>query len=416
MKERKFSYHWVIVICCFIMLAASTGGTTNSSTVISPAMIEALGYSSAQVQTINMVATFGTMICGMFIGKTMSKYGIRRVMTIFAIMMTGGFALRGACTEMWQFCISSAIYGLGMGGTATVPAGILVNNWFSIETKGTMSGIAFTGSVVGGMIFTQVARALIATYDWRMTHYIIAAICAALLLPISLFVVKERPQDVGLRPYGSESAAPATAAPTVDTGISAKKFYKTGSFWLLSIAAFLIGFINMGIQRNFAICLQQEHGHSAAFAANVFSAVMAIQIVGKLLLGRIYDKKGVKFGTIYNMLLVIFTVILAVMSDNSAMAWGFGLVFGMLGSMTTVTPPYLTALIVGRRNYSQIFGIVNVFANIGVATGSVAAASVFDATGSYTGAWIGFAVLGVVCAIATVLATRHAAEYRTMMD
>ena len=94
---------------------------------------------------------------------------------------------------------------------------------------------------------------------------------------------------MGLRPLGSENSAGAAAAAAV-TGISAKKFRKTASFWLLAFTVFVIGFTNMGIQRNFAICLQNEHGHSEDFAAMVYSAVMFIQIFGKLILGAVYDK------------------------------------------------------------------------------------------------------------------------------
>ena len=106
----------------------------------------------------------------------------------------------------------------------------------------------------------------------------------------------------------------------------------------------------------------------------------------------------------------------ALASNNAPMAVGFGVVFGLLGSMTTVTPPYLTALIVGRRNYAGIFGLVNVFFNVGVAVGAVVAARVFDATGSFNGAWIAFAVLMVIAAFTTVLSTKHAKEYRSMTD
>ena len=284
-----------------------------------------------------------------------------------------------------------------------------------MEKKGTMSGIAFAGSVVGGIVFVQVANVLMQAYDWRVTHYVLAAVCAVLMLPISLFVVRARPEMMGLRPLGSENSAGAAAAAAV-TGISAKKFRKTASFWLLAFTVFVIGFTNMGIQRNFAICLQNEHGHSEDFAAMVYSAVMFIQIFGKLILGAVYDKKGVKFGTVYCTVLFLIAAGASLKAGSTAVAIVFGAFFGLVCSMTTVTPPYLTALIVGRRNYAGIFGLVNVFFNVGVAVGAVAAARVFDATGSFNGAWIAFAVLMVIAAFTTVLSTKHAKEYRSMTD
>ena len=395
------------------MMAATVGITVNTFTIISPAMIADLGITATQVQLISLVSTFANMFAGLFVGKLMAKFGMKMTMTVGTILMCGGFALRGMSSTMLTLCASNFVCGLGMAEISTIPSGVLVNNWFSMEKKGTMSGIAFAGSVVGGIVFVQVANVLMQAYDWRVTHYVLAAVCAVMMLPISLFVVRARPEMMGLRPLGSENSAAAAAAVT---GISAKKFRKTASFWLLAFTVFVIGFTNMGIQRNFAICLQNEHGHSEDFAAMVYSAVMFIQIFGKLILGAVYDKKGVKIGTIYNTVLVIATVAFALASNNAPMAVGFGVVFGLLGSMTTVTPPYLTALIVGRRNYAGIFGLVNVFFNVGVAVGAVVAARVFDATGSFNGAWIAFAVLMVIAAFTTVLSTKHAKEYRSMTD
>ena len=395
------------------MMAATVGITVNTFTIISPAMIADLGITATQVQLISLVSTFANMFAGLFVGKLMAKFGMKMTMTVGTILMCGGFALRGMSSTMLTLCASNFVCGLGMAEISTIPSGVLVNNWFSMEKKGTMSGIAFAGSVVGGIVFVQVANVLMQAYDWRVTHYVLAAVCAVMMLPISLFIVRARPEMMGLRPLGSENSAAAAAAVT---GISAKKFRKTASFWLLAFTVFVIGFTNMGIQRNFAICLQNEHGHSEDFAAMVYSAVMFIQIFGKLILGAIYDKKGVKIGTIYNTVLVIATVAFALASNNAPMAVGFGVVFGLLGSMTTVTPPYLTALIVGRRNYAGIFGLVNVFFNVGVAVGAVVAARVFDATGSFNGAWIAFAVLMVIAGFTTVLSTKHAKEYRSMTD
>lgn len=414
-KEKKFSYHYVIVIACFIMMAATVGITVNTFTIISPAMIADLGITATQVQLISLVSTFGNMGAGLFVGRIMAKFGMRKTMTVGTILMCSGFALRGASSTMLTLCASNLLCGLGMAEISTIPSGVLVNNWFSMEKKGTMSGIAFAGSVFGGIVFVQVANLLMKTYDWRVTHYVLAAICAVLMLPISMFVVRARPEDKGLCPLGSENAVGGGSCPVV-TGISGKKFFKTGSFWLLAVTVFVIGFTNMGIQRNFAICLQNEHGHSEDFAAMVYSAVMLIQIFGKLILGRVYDKKGVKVGTIYNTVLAIATVAFAVVSSNPIMAVCFGVVFGLLGSMTTVTPPYLTALIVGRKYYAGIFGVVNVFFNVGVAVGPVVAARIFDATGSFNSAWIAFAVLSVIITFTTVMSTRHAAEYRSMTD
>jgi hypothetical protein len=42
-KEKKFTYHWVIVIAVFLMMAATVGIVVNCFSVLAPAMIKDLG-------------------------------------------------------------------------------------------------------------------------------------------------------------------------------------------------------------------------------------------------------------------------------------------------------------------------------------------------------------------------------------
>lgn len=211
-----------------------------------------------------------------------------------------------------------------------------------------------------------------------------------------------------------KSGDKAASAPL--TGISAGKFLKTGSFWLLAASMFIIGFINMGMQNNFSIYMQDELGHSEGFSTNVFTLVMGIQIVGKVVLGAVYDKKGVKFGTAYCTVLFLLAAGCSLKAGGTGLAIAFGAFFGLVCSMTTVTPPYLTMLVVGRRNYSVIYGLLSLFYGVGVAVGPVVAAKVFDGSGSYAPAWIAFMVLALVMAVATVAGVRRSAEYSAAAD
>ena len=100
MKEKRCTYHYVIIIACFIMMAATVGITVNTFTIISPAMIEDLGITATQAQLISLVSTLANMVAGLFVGKLMARFGMRKTMTVGTILMCGGFALRGAASTM----------------------------------------------------------------------------------------------------------------------------------------------------------------------------------------------------------------------------------------------------------------------------------------------------------------------------
>ena len=413
MKEKRFTYHWVIVIACFLLMAASIGIVINCFNVFTVKLMDEFGWEADQIQLIGTIVSLAALIGGVIVGKVMARFTMRVAMPVYAVLTAAGFFLYSLCESLVMFYLVSVLVGIGMSGVSLVPCGALLNNWFS-EKKGLATGIAFSGSVAGGMIFVQVTQAVVDASGWRMGYIVLGIISAVLLIPTSLFLVRESPKDKGMLPLGATEANAATAAAV--TGISAGRFMKTGSFWLLSISVFIIGFINMGMQNNFSIYMTEEMGHTDNFSTNIFSLVMGIQILGKIILGAIYDKKGVKFGTVYCTVLFLIAAGASLKAGSNAVAIVFGAFFGLVCSMTTVTPPYITMLVVGRRNYSVIYGLLSLFYGIGVAVGPVVAAKVFAGSGSYAPAWIAFMVLAVLLIVTTVAGCKHAREYSTAND
>lgn len=415
MKERKLTYHWVIVVCVFLMYAVAIGICVNCFTVFGPAMMKDMGITASGIQVVNLIASFANLIGAVFIGRVMIKFGMRLTMPVYAILLVAGLALRAIAHSTIELDIYSLIMGFGLSGVSTVPGGMLINNWFT-DKKGTATGIAFSGSVVGGLIFVQLSSYMVASLGWRQANLILAAITAVILLPVSIFFVREKPQDKGMLPLGEEEGKTVSAG--IATGISSKSFFKTKEFWLLAFVSFAIGFCNLGMQNNVTICLESEHGFTAQFAANIFSITMFIQIFGKFLLGAVYDKKGDKFGAIYNLVFTILSIVTLSIAVSTPMAIAFGAFFGMMSSMTTVTPPYITALVVGRRNYAQIYGLLSMFFGLGSAFGPLFASAFFDATGSFNIAWYIFAAISILTAVFSIIAAKgsRAKGYATMMD
>ncbi len=411
MKEKRFTYHWVIVLAGFLLMAASIGIVINCFNLFSVSLMSEFGYSASAVQLIFTIAMLASLVGGAVAGKIISKITMRVAMPIYAVLLSGGFFLYSMSKSLSMFYILSIIVGVGASGVSLIPCGVLINNWFH-DKKGLATGIAFTGSVVGGLVFVQITKFIIASSGWRSAYMILGIISAAILLPTTIFLVRENPEDKGLMPLGAKLADDGLEDEI--RGISTAKFVKTSSFWLLFFSLFFIGLINMGMLNNLSICLTKTMGHSAESAANILSIVMGVQIFGKILLGAIYDKKGIKFGTGYCTVLFVLTVILFMYSNVSYLAIAFGILFGLVGSMTTVTPPYLTALIVGRRNYSTIYGLLSLSYGLGAAMGPVIAGKIYDSTGSYNPAWIAFGVISLIAALTIVLANKKGKGFSQM--
>lgn len=415
MKAKRFTYHWAIVIACFILMASSVGITQNCFNLFSIEIMNELKFTASQVQVMNTIATLMTMVSALVVGTVFNKFSMRLAMPVYAICLTGGFFLYSTVNSLAQLYILSALVGFGRGGVAVVPCGLLMNNWFK-EKRGFATGIALAGSTAGGFVFVRIANAIIASIDWRRAYMVLGVMAAVLIIPTVIFVIREKPEDKGLRPYGATDEDTASAVKAEFTGISRKKFLKTSAFWMLGITFFLISAINMGLQNNVSIYLTMQKGQTRELAADVASILLLSQVVGKILLGSIYDKKGVKFGSAYGCVVFLLSIVTIMLAGNKAFAIIFGVIVGLALSMTTCTPPLLTSLAVGRREYSSIYGLLNAFATAGVALGPVIAGFIYDHTESYDLAWIIFAVVAVVILVLTILAMNKSKGYSSMTE
>lgn len=413
MAKQKTTYHWLIVAACFLLMAVSIGILVNVFSPLAPRLVEYFGANDSSVQLVFMIAVLANLIGGAIAGRLMAKISMKKLMPIYAVIMSVGVL---GWSQFWTptpslkiMYLFSVLAGIGASGVSIVPCGILVNNWFQ-EKKGVATGIAFTGSVAGGLIFVELTKYLlvndfITAAGWQQVYLVLGIIAAVVSILVTIFIVRGAPRDKGLLPYGAgqEGSDAAEEAAKEATGIKLGKFIKTGSFWMLAISGFIIGFSNLGVQNNISLYLEGS-GFNANVAATAFQIGLIVQIFAKFVLGWIYDKKGILFGQLYCLTAFVGCIVIFIFAGGSgsvALPYAFGALFGLVSSMTTVTPPYLTARIVGTRDYATIFGIISLFYGLGVAMGPIVVSGLSGTLG-WTPVWIGLAVLMAIMTVLSV--------------
>ncbi|MEG1541123.1 MAG: MFS transporter [Oscillospiraceae bacterium] len=409
--KKNNSHAWIIVIACFIMSFAEIGIVINCSSVFLKPVSEAMGFTRTQFSLCTTILTLAVMVSSLLMGKLIGKVKLKPLMLIGVVLSVGGFVTYSFSTSLPMFYVASALIGLGSGLTAIIPCSVMLTNWF-VEKRGLAIGIAFTGSGFGGMIFAPLSNWIITTYGWQTAYLVLGITIAVLTIPVCLFMVCLNPAEKGMTAYGATETTDA-AGPQELTGIAPKAFFKTKSFWLLAIVAFLVGLINLGVLGQIPAHLT-DNGLSATFATGMVTLYMAVLIVGKILLGAVYDKKGIVFGTLY--LTVLFVAAMAALILSKSMVVGiiFACVFGFAHAMTTVTNPLLTANIAGPLHYAEIYAVINLFFNIGMAFGAPISNAIYDAQGKYDLAFVIYAVVSVLLAVGTIVAYKSAKGYNEM--
>lgn len=266
----------------------------------------------------------------------------------------------------------------------TLPLSIILNNWFH-ERIGFVIGLAFMGSGLGGMILNSLAGKWIIAYGWRMTYKILAAIIFVAIVPCVYFIIKIDPKEIGLAPLGKSKNTDISDYNKLDNeveGTMLSEAMKTIRFWALCLSLIFISISGLTLIQNISPHLI-DVGYSIAFSANIVALTMGALAIGKLLLGYLLDRLGLKKATFLSCLAILFGCI-SILYPKYYIALAVVIVGTGIGcSYYTVANPVIVQKVYGRKDYSSIYGFISAVHGLGGIIAPILVGYLYDLTGSY---------------------------------
>jgi MFS family permease len=307
-------------------------------------------------------------------------------------------------SELWHFYVLGFINGLFVNGAGGMAVGILVNRWFT-DKRGLATGIAFSGSGLLVAVLIPMANRFIELNGWRWTYRFLGCVFLLILIPVISFIVKNKPEDIGLETYRkSKDSEPEKKPGSQDdshAGLTRNEAFRTATFWFLAIAVMGITLGQAGPHIH-TISFLSDIGYPIAFASTISSAYMIFLTVFKVIMGILFDRLGsLKGSLIIGVCLILFPVF-ALLALFPVSPWIYALVLGVASSGATILGPILTANYFGRKDFSRIYSLMSMCSSIGVAISSPLYGTIFDTAGSYTPAWfisIGTGIVVCICLI-----------------
>jgi sugar phosphate permease len=183
--------------------------------------------------------------------------------------------------------------GIGSGMTALVLSAIVSNRWFD-QRRGLVIGLLSASSATGQLLFLPFGAWLIEQYGWRTALIPVLASCMSVAL-LAFVAMRNRPQDLGIRPYGADPAAPiAPVAPLQITFMTPFAILRSVSgsstFWILFGTFFICGLSTNGLIQTHFISLCGDSGLSAVPAASVLAMMGAFDLIGTIGSGWLSDR------------------------------------------------------------------------------------------------------------------------------
>ena len=81
-------------------------------------------------------------------------------------------------------------------------AATVANAWF-VKRRGLVMGILTAGGAAGQLVFLPAVAYLVEATNWQVASLLIAAAALA-VLPLVVWLLRDRPADLGLAPYGGD--------------------------------------------------------------------------------------------------------------------------------------------------------------------------------------------------------------------
>lgn len=276
----------------------------------------------------------------------------------------------------------------------------LLSNWF-FDKRGTMTGIAFTGSSLSSAILSPVVQSLIVNHGWR-TAYRILAVSIVIVVLISVLLIRVNPSDIGQKPLGTENKTSEELQPT---GFMRSEAMKKPWFWTYAIGIFLMGLIVSGTQQQIVTYWTSE-GISAARAATFFSFVMIVGLIAKILLGSVFDHFGSSKSIIICGIIcaAAFATLAACIGNISTFIPV--ILFGIVTAELVIIPSFTTQRVFGLIDYASNVSLFTTILFLGSAVGIPFCAIIFDVTGSYKIAWMLYTILAIVLTICLFISNK----------
>ena len=405
MAERNLYYGWVVTGATFLVMLATAGAMGAPGVIIQPLEKE-FGWSTAQISVALAVrlALFG--LIAPFAAAFINRFGVRPVVVSAVAMIVTGILASMAMNEVWELvALWGVVVGVGTGMVALVLGATIATRWF-VQRRGLVVGMLTASTATGQLIFLPLMAKLTQDYGWRNALVFVVAMLLVAGL-VALLVLRDRPADVGLAPFGERAIQPA---PKQDLGLTAMMaspllaLYAartSRTFWVLFATFFICGLSTNGLIQTHWVSLCGDYGIAPVAAAGALAVIGVFDFVGTILSGWLsdrYDNRWLLF--VYYGLRGLSLIALPFTNFTVVGLSAFAVFYG-LDWVATVPPTVrLTAERFGSERANLTFGWIFTAHQLGAATAAFGAGFSRSDFATYLPALY---VAGVACVLAAGL-------------
>jgi MFS family permease len=378
LKQKVFHGWWMVAGCMAIAIVAWSFALYGPSVYLHT-ISRMHDWSIGLVSSALTLAFLVNASVLSFVGSAISKYGPQKVMALGATVMASGFIAMSGITQVWHVYACFALMGLGWSCLSTTAITSSLAPWFD-RHQGRAVSTAMLGASIGGMVGVPVLLALIGAFGFANAMIMVGLIVLMTVWPISIFILRRHPQDLGLYPDGD--------APTGKTPSSSSRTWTratalgTTALRTVTLAFGFALMVQIGFLTHQVSLLLPAIGASATALCVTLAAVLAF--CGRILLARFSDHVDVRLiacGVLVNA--AISLSLGALFNDHTWAQIIAVLGFGLSAGNITTLPPLIVRREFGAASFGAIFGIAAMLMQLMSSLGPAFFGVLFDLSGGY---------------------------------
>jgi MFS family permease len=377
-------YRWVIVTAGGILGCVAIGSMFSLPVFLLP-ISKDTGWSVTGVSSAITIGFIAMAFASMAWGNLSDRIGPRAVVVIGSVVLAASLALVSRATSLIEFQL---IFGLALGGgTAAIFAPMMacVTGWFDTHRSVAVSLVS-AGMGMAPMTMSPFAAWLVSIYDWRTSLQIIAAVAAAVMIPVA-FLIRRPPalegKNAATLPDGEDQSA-----------MSLGQALKSPQFIILLLTNFFCCATHSGPIIH-TVSYAVTCGIPLIAAVSIYSVEGLAGMGGRVAFGILGDRFGAKRVLVWGLLAQAFGALAYFFVRDIAAFYAVAAAFGFI--YAGVMPLYA---VIARENFplrmmGTVIGGTAMAGSLGMATGPLAGGLIYDTFASYGWLYIGAWGMGI---------------------
>lgn len=347
-------------------------------------MAEEMGWTRTEASFALTLGVLVTAALSPVLGRLADRYGPRALLPIASVVVAAGFFGQALLQNIWHYYLSYMIgRGVSQASLSGVVSSTAVTNWFR-RYRGRAVGIYGIAFPVSNTFLVPVAQLVMAGFGWRAVFTGLGVLTLLLVLP-GFWLLRKRPEDVGLVPDGVVSvgeAGPATGRRGDEHDFTVQEAMHTPTFWFLVVGQFLAVLIS-GSASFHLFQHYTDIGVSGAFVAFAIGGYALTNGLSMGLWGYLAERISERTLGMVSAAVGGLIIVAVIANTNEILALVLATLYGFAVRGEGAVFNLIIARYYGRGSFGAISGTLVPIGYVGLGIGPPMGSLMHDASGSY---------------------------------